>query len=56
MSAEEAAAKVFANGLQASGFLTVEGGAAQGAGTLTEEQRELLRKSLEEFSSSKNAG
>ncbi|SOB53032.1 phage portal protein [Pseudomonas lundensis] len=56
MSAEEAAAKVFANGLQASGFLTVEGGTAQGAGTLTKEQRELLRKSLEEFSSSKNAG
>lgn len=56
MSAEEAAAKVFANDLQASGFLTVEGGAAQGAGTLTKEQRELLRKSLEEFSSSKNAG
>lgn len=56
MSAEEAAAKVFANGLQASGFLTVEGGAAQGAGTLTKEQRDLLRKSLEEFSSSKNAG
>lgn len=56
MSAEEAAAKVFANGLQASGFLTVEGGAAQGAGTLTPKQREQLRKALDAFSSSKNAG
>lgn len=56
MSAEEAAAKVFANGLQASGFLTVEGGSAQGAGTLTDKQRELLRASLAAFSSSTNAG
>jgi HK97 family phage portal protein len=55
MSAEEAAAKVFANGLQASGFLTVEGGAAQGAGTLTPKQRDQLRKALDAFSSSKNA-
>ncbi|MFJ3487737.1 phage portal protein [Pseudomonas sp. NPDC090202] len=56
MAAEEAAAKVFANGLQASGFLTVEGGAAQGAGTLTPRQREQLKKALNAFSSSKNAG
>ncbi|SEJ49721.1 phage portal protein [Pseudomonas sp. NFR16] len=56
LSAEEAAAKVFANGLQASGFLTVEGGAAQGAGTLTPKQREQLKKALAAFSSSKNAG
>ncbi len=56
LAAEEAAAKVFANGLQASGFLTVEGGAAQGAGTLTPKQREQLKKALAAFSSSKNAG
>jgi HK97 family phage portal protein len=56
LSSEEAAAKVFANGLQASGFLTVEGGAAQGSGTLTPKQREQLKKSLAAFSSSKNAG
>ncbi|MDH0745740.1 phage portal protein [Pseudomonas sp. GD03842] len=56
MASEEAAAKVFANGLQASGFLTVEGGAAQGAGTLTPKQREQLKKALAAFSSSKNAG
>jgi len=56
MSAEEAAAKFFAQGLQASGFLTVEGGAGQGAGTLTEAQRAKLRKSMEAFQGSRNAG
>jgi HK97 family phage portal protein len=57
MSAEEAAAKVFANGLQASGFLTVDSASgAQGSGTLTDKQRELLRASLAAFSSSTNAG
>lgn len=56
MSADEAAAKVFANGMQASGFLTVDSGGAQGSGILTEPQRELIRQSLEKFSSSKNAG
>jgi HK97 family phage portal protein len=56
-AAEEAAAKIFAQGLQASGFLTVDSaGGAQGAGTLTDKQRELLRKSLSAFSGSKNAG
>lgn len=50
MAAEEAAAKVFAQGLQASGFLTHE------AGSLKPEQREQLRASLASFSGSKNAG
>jgi HK97 family phage portal protein len=50
MAAEEAAAKVFAQGMQASGVLTSE------AGTLKPEQREELRKSLAAFSGSKNAG
>ena len=50
MSADEAAAKVFANGMQASGVLTHD------AGTLKPDQRELLRKSLEVYSGSSNAG
>lgn len=50
MSADEAAAKVFANGMQASGVLTHD------AGTLKPDQRELLRKSLEMYSGSSNAG
>ncbi|SDV49812.1 phage portal protein [Chitinasiproducens palmae] len=50
MAAEEAAAKVFAQGMQASGFLTHENG------TLKPDQREKLRKSLAAFSGSTNAG
>lgn len=49
MSAEEAAAKVFEHGLQASGFLTSEN-------TLNDKQREMIRASLASFISSKNAG
>jgi len=50
MSADEAAAKFFENGMQASGFLSQE------SGTLTTPQREELRKSLTSFAGSKNAG
>jgi len=50
MSADEAAARVFAQGLQASGVLTSESGA------LKPEQREQLRQSLAAFAGSKNAG
>lgn len=50
MSADEAAARVFAQGLQASGVLTNENGA------LKPEQREQLRQSLAAFAGSKNAG
>ncbi len=50
MSADEAAARVFAQGLQASGVLTNESGA------LKPEQREQLRQSLAAFAGSKNAG
>lgn len=50
MAAEEAAAKVFAQGLQASGFLTHE------SGTLKPDQREKIRKSLASFAGSTNAG
>lgn len=50
MAAEEAAAKVFANGLQASGVLTHEGG------LLKDPQREEIRKNMERFAGSKNAG
>lgn len=50
MSADEAAAKFFENGMQASGFLS------QDTGRLTAPQREELRKSLVAFSGSKNAG
>lgn len=49
MSAEEAAAKVFAQGMQASGILSSDS-------VLKPEQREHLRKSLEAFMGSKNAG
>tara|TARA_Y100001951_G_scaffold104083_1_gene114636 strand:+ start:2355 stop:3602 length:1248 start_codon:yes stop_codon:yes gene_type:complete len=50
MAADEAAGKVFANGMQASGFLTHEGG------VLKENQREQIRESLNKFSGSQNAG
>ncbi|MBV5971268.1 phage portal protein [Pseudomonas aeruginosa] len=49
MSAEEAAAKVFAQGMQASGILS-------GDTTLTPKQREDLRASLTAFTGSQNAG
>ncbi|CAO3312586.1 MULTISPECIES: phage portal protein [unclassified Pseudomonas] len=49
MSAEEAAAKVFAQGMQASGILSSET-------LLKPEQREQLRASLGAFMGSKNAG
>lgn len=49
MSAEEAAAKVFAQGMQASGILSSDQ-------ILKPDQREHLRKSLEGFMGSKNAG
>lgn len=47
---EEAAAKVFAQGMQASGFLTSE------AGILKPAQREQLKSALTQFTGSKNAG
>jgi len=50
MAAEEAAARVFANGMQASGVLTSE------SGVLKREQREELRESLARFAGSKNSG
>ncbi|SEO63551.1 phage portal protein, HK97 family [Luteibacter sp. UNC138MFCol5.1] len=50
MAADEAAGAVFANGMQTSGVLTHE------AGTLKPGQREELRKSLNTFAGSKNAG
>lgn len=50
MAAEEAAAKVFSQGMQASGVLTHENGA------LKPDQREKIRQSLASFSGSKNAG
>ncbi|WP_121412671.1 phage portal protein [Pseudomonas aeruginosa] len=49
MSAEEAAAKVFAQGMQASGILS-------GDTVLTPKQREDLRNSLSAFMGSQNAG
>lgn len=49
MSAEEAAAKVFAQGMQASGFLSSDN-------ALKPEQREKLRDSIAAFMGSKNAG
>ncbi|MGO3056974.1 MAG: phage portal protein [Halomonas sp.] len=49
MSADEAAYKVFAQGMQASGILSADN-------TLSKEQRDALRVNLERFSSSKNAG
>ena len=50
MAADEAAAKFFENGMQASGFLS------QDEGSLTKDQREQLRTSLAAFAGSKNAG
>lgn len=50
MSADESAGKVFAGGMSASGFLTHKNG------VLKPEQREKLRKSLDAFTGSKNAG
>lgn len=49
MSVDEAAAKIFENGLQSTGFLSSEN-------ALNKEQRERLRKSLQDFIGSKNAG
>lgn len=49
MSLDEAAAKIFENGLQSTGFLSSEN-------ALNKEQRERLRKSLQSFIGSKNAG
>ncbi|MDR5825799.1 phage portal protein [Caballeronia sp. LZ043] len=49
MAAEEAAARIFAQGMQASGFLSSEA-------TLKPEQREQIRKSLNSFMGSQNAG
>ncbi len=49
MSADEAAYKVFAQGMQASGILSSDS-------KMTADQREALRKNLERFMSSKNAG
>jgi len=50
MSTDEAAGKIFANGMQASGVLTHE------SGPLKPEQREQLRQSLNAFAGSANAG
>lgn len=49
-AANEATARIFAQGMQASGVLTHEGG------YLKPEQREQIRKSLAKFSQSTNAG
>ena len=49
-AANEASAKIFAQGMQASGILTVE------AGTLAKEQRERIRQNLTTFSQSTAAG
>lgn len=49
MSVDEAAAKIFENGLQSTGFLSSEN-------ALNKDQRERLRKSLQSFIGSKNAG
>ncbi|CZZ76772.1 phage portal protein [Enterobacter sp. 04-C-01-SI_S15] len=49
MSVDEAAAKIFENGLQSTGFLSSEN-------ALTKEQRERLRQNLQSFIGSKNAG
>ncbi|WP_447896040.1 phage portal protein [Vreelandella sp. GE22] len=49
MSADEAAYKVFAQGMQASGILSSDN-------NLNAEQRESLRKNIERFMGSKNAG
>ncbi|WP_088147055.1 phage portal protein [Achromobacter denitrificans] len=50
MAADEAAGKVFQNGLQSSGFIT------HNAGLLKDPQRERVRKEVEKFVGSKNAG
>lgn len=49
MSAEQTAAKFFENGLQTSGFLSTDK-------TNTPEQRQQLKKNIESFMGSKNAG
>ncbi|EDS7008441.1 phage portal protein [Salmonella enterica subsp. diarizonae] len=49
MSVDEAAAKIFENGLQSTGFLSSEN-------ALTKEQRDRLRQNLQSFIGSKNAG
>ncbi len=49
MSVDEAAAKIFENGLQSTGFLSSEN-------ALTREQRDRLRQNLQSFIGSKNAG
>lgn len=49
MSVDEAAAKIFENGLQSTGFLSSEN-------ALNKEQRERLRDNLRSFIGSKNAG
>ncbi|MFW5408269.1 phage portal protein [Pectobacterium brasiliense] len=49
MSVDEAAAKIFENGLQSTGFLSSKT-------ALNKEQRERLRKNLNAFIGSKNAG
>ncbi|WP_413732334.1 phage portal protein [Sodalis sp. RH20] len=49
LAVDESAAKIFENGLQSTGFLSSET-------ALTKEQRERLRKSLQTFAGSKNAG
>ncbi|HHQ6553282.1 TPA: phage portal protein [Serratia fonticola] len=49
MAVDEAAAKIFENGLQSTGFLSSKT-------ALSPEQRERLRKSLQSFIGSKNAG
>jgi len=49
MSVDESAAKIFENGLQSTGFLSSEN-------ALTQEQRSRLRKNLQAFIGSKNAG
>jgi HK97 family phage portal protein len=49
MAVDEAAAKIFENGLQSTGFLSSKT-------ALNTEQRERLRKSLQSFIGSKNAG
>ncbi|MGL5389134.1 MAG: phage portal protein [Serratia sp. (in: enterobacteria)] len=49
MAVDEAAAKIFENGLQSTGFLSSKT-------ALNKEQRDRLRKSLQSFIGSKNAG
>ncbi|WP_241130707.1 phage portal protein [Achromobacter xylosoxidans] len=50
MAADEAAGKVFQNGMQSSGFIT------HNAGLLKNDQRERVRKEVDKFVGSKNAG